>query len=703
MINRTVLSRLLIIVFTLASGCRHASVKDDPNWPNPGPVDVASLPPIHSVINQGTTDPDTMLAVRQNVPAAVNTAQQSQKRPGNPIMLGSVSEAPQAGNTPEAVAVQPPQNANLPATPAPTFAENKSLDNVLPAVPPQVAAAPVQESATSNLAQTPQTPPQASSTQPVVNQLIAMATPPAAAAIGQSANSATQPLPAELPPGLPPAADPTIGQAQSAQVQATVPPPASLASPANTLPSATQPNLTTQKVDNQAQKTAAPGGPVSGPAAKALDQSQEFSLEGLSPTAVSAGRVAANVGREIITVYDLNIAVQDWIRLNVPAGQTIPRRDGLMIARLVLNQMVDRMLIVQEAHRLMKSEKQKEALMKQIDQVWTDQQIPPLMKKYKVETVYDLEQEMRKKGRTLEAAKKDFMNDAVAHEFMGMKLNGKTYVSLVEMRRYYNNHMAEFDRPAQLTWREIRVPVESGDKNAAEQKMLAILKKIQSGSDFATLAKQEGKGPTADQGGLWETSPGGFALPEINKALETLQQGQVSGVIMTAQAAHIIRLETRREAGPARFDEVQTEIQTKLRNEKLAEASIGFVSDLRKNTVVTTIFDSMPQLQIPGSPADKQVQKVNAASATFVGTSPQTKTQPSAQTAQPSAQTLPSGLGDASSSGSSTSGSASSKHLLRGNGSSTADDKDDPPPALAPSGPKPQRGVMSGTSAPSPL
>jgi hypothetical protein len=256
-------------------------------------------------------------------------------------------------------------------------------------------------------------------------------------------------------------------------------------------------------------------------------------------------------------------------------------------------------------------------------------------------------------------------------------------VERVEMRRYYKEHTSEFDRPAQLTWREIRVNIENGQTKAAEEKAAALLKKVDSGSDFATVAKQESKGPTADQGGLWETSPGSFAMPEINKALEVMQPGQISNLIVTAQAVHILKLESSREAGPARFDEVQTVIQNKLRDEKLAQASVGFVKDLHRQAVIRTIFDDMPALQMPGMPADGQVQRTNAA-ATPVTPAP---------LAQPQSPSLPSPQTQASSPV-----HAGLPHTL-----SDKPVKEDLPPTLAPAGVVPPRGVMSGPSAPSPL
>ena len=642
--------RVLSCILLIMAGCRHASIQDDPNWPSPGPVDLASLPTIKSVINHGTTNPDTIRASLNQNPnkTALNPAQKIGDQ--NPIMLGAVNSpnpaSPSVNLTLKPLPDHPPQEIPqaiqlpLSATPPTSLANPPAIvDNS----PPPVIAPPVVQMA-----------------EPLANRPVETTSnlPATPLATGPSATAVTE------PPAAPPVAN----------TGATLSTPAS--------------QDLSQKLDTQTKPASAVIGPQASAAPANPGPLAGFSMEGLPETAVSAGRVAASVGKEVITVYDLNIAVQDWIRQNVPAGQSIPRRDGLMISRMVLNQMIDRMLIVQEAHRMMKSAKQKDALMSQIDRVWVEKQIPPMMKKYKVETVYDLDQTLRKQGRSLESAKKEVMNDAVAHEFMSMKLTGKTHVSLVEMRRYYNSHLTDFDRPAQLTWREIRIPIEGGNKLAADDKAKTILQQVQSGQDFASLAKTLGKGPTADQGGLWETSPGGFALPEINQALASLKPGQISGLIVTEQSFHLIKLESNREAGPARFDEVQTDIQNSLRNEKLTQASMGFVKDLRKQTVIVTIFDGFPQLPGPGS--DSNVQKANASTPPPAELSTQSTQSPSPQS-QPQEQAAP------------PQNNTTTGHGNLGLPHTVPLRSDDIPSTLAPSGPVPARGTMSGPSGPSPL
>jgi peptidyl-prolyl cis-trans isomerase SurA len=555
-------------------------VQDDPNWPSPGPVDVASLPPIHSVINHGTTDPDALLAGRESSEARTQSTGSPRPFAGEPIVLGPLKKST------ESIA-----ESNLANSPA--------AEPVSPSASPEPAAPPMPPSQAFAAAET--APPPAATSLPAM---------PAIPARDDSVRPTTSEPPATLPPAM---------------------------------PATSAPNAATSRTD----------GEVSGSIPKEID------FEGLPATAVSAGRPAAKVGMKVITVYDLNLSIQEWIRNNVPEGQSIPRREGLFIAKMVLSQMIDRMLIVEEANRLMKSEKQKEALFSQIEQVWQEQQIPPMLKKYKVDTPYELDQALKKQGKSLEAARKEFQDEAIAHEFMGMKLGSKTFVSLVEMRRYYNEHLNDFDRPAQLTWREIRIPIESGKEAATQDQCQEILAQLKAKADFTALAKRFGKGPTADQGGLWETSPGAFAIAEVNQALESLQPGQTSGIIPTANSLFIVKLESRREAGPARFDEVQSDIKKKLSEEKLGQAASEYLKDLRRRTIVSTIFDDIPDPR--QALADKQLQQTAGRLPTASAAQASPQSTPPPMTAFPDEPT-----------------------------------SIQPLPNLNPAGPVPPRGVMSG-------
>ncbi len=182
------------------------------------------------------------------------------------------------------------------------------------------------------------------------------------------------------------------------------------------------------------------------------------------------------------------------------------------------------------------------------------------------------------------------------------------------MLKYYSDHVNKhaFDRPALITWREIVIeplePKPAAEKahdstvlltsegtssGAARREAEAILEKLRRGADFATLARKDSDGPAAsrNQGGLMETSPGGYGIQAVNKALETLPIGQLSGLIEGPDGFHIVKVEKRRPAGPASFEEVYNQIKPKLENEKYAAERTAFIAKLRKHTLEVTTYD----------------------------------------------------------------------------------------------------------------
>jgi len=134
------------------------------------------------------------------------------------------------------------------------------------------------------------------------------------------------------------------------------------------------------------------------------------------------------------------------------------------------------------------------------------------------------------------------------------------------------------------------------DRRAARRKADALLARLRRGEDFAALARAESDGPSKAEGGYWQTSPGGYAVPAVNAALGTLPVGQLSPVLEGPTSYHVVRVEARREAGPATFAEVQDRIKKAVHAEKVARESNAYLEKLRKNTLVTTVFDN-PAIQ----------------------------------------------------------------------------------------------------------
>jgi hypothetical protein len=320
--------------------------------------------------------------------------------------------------------------------------------------------------------------------------------------------------------------------------------------------------------------------------------------------------VAARVGEEIITLRELRRAYAETKKKCVPDGHRLTPEETDQLARMALDNLIDRSLILQEAKRLMKSPKQWDKFKEFASQAWLEDELPPLLRRYAASNVYELKQKLNEKGKSLDEMREEFVSTRMSREFVNMKVYNKLSVDLPVMRDYYNANLKKFDRPAEITWREVVVEVSRYPSRAdARRKAEAVLAKLRRGDDFATVAKAESEGPTAGEGGLWKTGPGSLAEPALNQALDTAALNQVSSIIEGPTSFHILRVEARRNAGPARFDEVQEKIRETLIEQIYERETKALIEKLRDQTLVTTKFDEVPPTETaaaaPAAPATR--------------------------------------------------------------------------------------------------
>ena len=68
-----------------------------------------------------------------------------------------------------------------------------------------------------------------------------------------------------------------------------------------------------------------------------------------------------------------------------------------------------------------------------------------------------------------------------------------------------------------------------------------IKKLLNSGRDFAELAKERSKGPNAEKGGNLGVIHKGDLLPELDSAIRKLKLGEISGVIKSELGFHVFK------------------------------------------------------------------------------------------------------------------------------------------------------------------
>jgi parvulin-like peptidyl-prolyl isomerase len=310
-----------------------------------------------------------------------------------------------------------------------------------------------------------------------------------------------------------------------------------------------------------------------------------------------ASMTAAKVGDEIITIRDLHAAVNDFCKRKDIPYNNLPREQKQELCANLMKELINQSLLLQEAKRTIKSPKMYDQFTAEAERFWREDQIPQLEIEFAAENEAQLREKLKEHGRSFETISQMTRRSWMADAFLHAKLKDKIKAELPELLKYYNEHLRDkqFDRPAQITWREI--VVETGPKvthEEARRKIEAIHESLRRGADFAALAKAQSEGPSRsrEQGGLMQTSPGSYGVATVNEALGSLPIGQISPILEGPSSFHIVRVERRRAAGPAPFEELQDEIRAKILDKRFQAERAAYIRKLWDESPVSTFLDA---------------------------------------------------------------------------------------------------------------
>ncbi|HEY5056582.1 MAG TPA: peptidyl-prolyl cis-trans isomerase [Acidobacteriaceae bacterium] len=162
---------------------------------------------------------------------------------------------------------------------------------------------------------------------------------------------------------------------------------------------------------------------------------------------------------------------------------------------------------------------------------------------------------------------------------------GKPAVSDAEIQAYYNSHVADYKADEQVKTRHILISVAAGaDAKTdadAKAKVQDVLKQLQSGGNFADLAKKFSDDPgSKEQGGELPMMPTASLDPAYAKAAMALNPGQTSGLVHSQFGYHIIQTEQKQPAGTKPLADVKDAISQILAQQKAGSAEENFATQL---------------------------------------------------------------------------------------------------------------------------
>lgn len=163
-------------------------------------------------------------------------------------------------------------------------------------------------------------------------------------------------------------------------------------------------------------------------------------------------------------------------------------------------------------------------------------------------------------------------------------------VSDAEVHAFYLENKQQFTEPETIRARHILIKLGPGASNEARENALELLKgikqEIDSGAEFASLAREKSQGPSAANGGdLGYFGRGQMVTPFENAAFE-LAPGEVSGIVETRFGFHLIQLVERKSPAPTTAKDHAEEIRIYLWQRKSQRAIKDAVTRLKQETVI---------------------------------------------------------------------------------------------------------------------
>jgi len=163
-------------------------------------------------------------------------------------------------------------------------------------------------------------------------------------------------------------------------------------------------------------------------------------------------------------------------------------------------------------------------------------------------------------------------DDFLSREYLAKVVMPGATVSEADLKEYYTQNKQSLGVPEQVKARHILFKVDPAasqdEKNKALKRAEAVLKRIQSGEDFAKLAEahSDDLGSKTNGGDLGYFTPGQM-VPDFELVAFYTNPGETSDIVETKYGYHIIRVEDHVEARERSFEEMKDHIKEKLHQE----------------------------------------------------------------------------------------------------------------------------------------
>lgn len=293
-------------------------------------------------------------------------------------------------------------------------------------------------------------------------------------------------------------------------------------------------------------------------------------------------QIVARVNNQIITMSDYEKASAGLAQeVRQDCQNCTPEQIQAQVKdrqKNLLRDMIDQQLLIERAKDM---DINVEAdLIKRLDDV---------RKQNNLATLDDLEKAVEAQGIVWEDYKSQLRNSISTQQVIQREVGGRMDIGSDEVKKYYDAHQQDFNRPEEVSLAEIMLSTEgkSPEEIAAVRTRAEDLhNRLVKGEDFNVLAKRYSEGSTAqDNGALGEFQRGQLAK-QFEDAVFPLEKGQFTDVIQTKTGFEILKVLDHYQAGLQPLNKVESEITNILYRQKMEPAMRTYLAQLREESYV---------------------------------------------------------------------------------------------------------------------
>ncbi|MFC2074884.1 SurA N-terminal domain-containing protein [Bdellovibrionota bacterium] len=169
----------------------------------------------------------------------------------------------------------------------------------------------------------------------------------------------------------------------------------------------------------------------------------------------------------------------------------------------------------------------------------------------------------------------------------------------VAIRGYYDTHLADYNKPEKVKARHILIEVPREGATLAQEeeakKKLENIRKKATPKNFASLAKKHSEGPSGKEGGALGWFDRDSMVKEFSDIAFSIKPGTISNVFKSPFGFHIVLVEDKQSAIEQLLETVEVEIAEKLikedrAQEKAKELSIQVLEAWKNNKPITSLL-----------------------------------------------------------------------------------------------------------------